>query len=55
VRFVRRFINRTVGIISAFQFSVAVWAWNTALAGFVTFAFENEKTPLWHCLSGYYC
>jgi aldehyde dehydrogenase (NAD+) len=48
----------TVGIISAFNFPVAVWAWNTALAWFVvTFAFGNHqrKHLVWHCLSEYYC
>ncbi len=38
-----------VGIISAFNFPVAVWAWNTALAwicGNVTVWKPSEKTPL---------
>ena len=38
-----------VGIISAFNFPVAVWAWNTALAwicGDVTVWKPSEKTPL---------
>jgi aldehyde dehydrogenase (NAD+) len=38
-----------VGIISAFNFPVAVWAWNTALAwvcGDVTLWKPSEKTPL---------
>ena len=38
-----------VGIISAFNFPVAVWAWNTALAwvcGNVTIWKGSEKTPL---------
>ena len=38
-----------VGIISAFNFPVAVWAWNTALAwvcGDVTIWKPSEKTPL---------
>ncbi|WP_010181981.1 L-piperidine-6-carboxylate dehydrogenase [Aquimarina agarilytica] len=38
-----------VGIISAFNFPVAVWAWNTALAwicGNVTIWKPSEKTPL---------
>lgn len=38
-----------VGIISAFNFPVAVWAWNTALAwvcGDVTIWKASEKTPL---------
>ncbi|MCM4166681.1 Alpha-ketoglutaric semialdehyde dehydrogenase [Arenibacter antarcticus] len=39
----------TVGIISAFNFPVAVWAWNTALAwicGDVCIWKPSEKTPL---------
>ena len=39
----------TVGIISAFNFPVAVWAWNTALAwicGDVCVWKPSEKTPL---------
>lgn len=38
-----------VGVISAFNFPVAVWAWNTALAwicGNVTIWKPSEKTPL---------
>ena len=38
-----------VGIISAFNFPVAVWSWNTALSwicGNVTFWKPSEKTPL---------
>ena len=38
-----------VGIISAFNFPVAVWCWNTALAwicGDVTIWKPSEKTPL---------
>ena len=38
-----------VGVISAFNFPVAVWAWNTALAwicGNVTLWKPSEKTPL---------
>ena len=38
-----------VGIITAFNFPVAVWAWNTALAwvcGDVTILKPSEKTPL---------
>ena len=38
-----------VGIISAFNFPVAVWAWNTALAwicGDVCVWKPSEKTPL---------
>jgi aldehyde dehydrogenase (NAD+) len=43
-----------VGIISAFNFPVAVWAWNTALAwicGDVCVWKPSEKTPLWYRLS----
>ena len=41
-----------VGIISAFNFPVAVWSWNTALAGFVAtcvFGSPVRKHRLWHC------
>ena len=48
-----------VGIISAFNFPVAVWAWNTALAwicGDVCVWKGSEKAPLCSsCLSKYYC
>ena len=42
-----------VGIISAFNFPVAVWSWNTALAwicGDVCVWKPSEKTPLCSCL-----
>jgi aldehyde dehydrogenase (NAD+) len=47
-----------VGIISAFNFPVAVWAWNTALAwicGDVCVWKPSEKNTLWYRLSKYYC
>ena len=48
-----------VGIISAFNFPVAVWSWNTALAwicGDVCVWKPSEKTPLWlSCMSKHNC
>jgi aldehyde dehydrogenase (NAD+) len=48
-----------VGIISAFNFPVAVWAWNTALAwiaGDVCVWKPSEKnTTLWNRLSKHNC
>jgi aldehyde dehydrogenase (NAD+) len=38
----------TVGIISAFNFPVAVWAWNTASQFVVMFAFGNHPKKH-HC------
>ena len=48
-----------VGIISAFNFPVAVWSWNSMLAwvcGDVCIWKPSEKTPLVrNCLSAYHC
>jgi acyl-CoA reductase-like NAD-dependent aldehyde dehydrogenase len=48
-----------VGIISAFNFPVAVWAWNTALAWIVVmFAFGNHQRKtltLWNRPSKHNC
>jgi aldehyde dehydrogenase (NAD+) len=47
-----------VGIISAFNLPVAVWAWNTALAwmwGCLCLETFRENTTLWNSLSKYYC
>ena len=47
-----------VGIISAFNFPVAVWAWNTALAwisGDVCVWKPSEKTPLCGVACQNYC
>lgn len=44
-----------VGVISAFNFPVAVWSWNTALAlvcGNSVVWKPSEKTPLGACLAG---
>ena len=49
---------RVVGIISAFNFPVAVWAWNTALAwicGDVCVWKPSEKRLFAGSLSKYYC
>jgi aldehyde dehydrogenase (NAD+) len=46
-----------VGIISAFNFPVAVWAWNTALAWIAGDAFGNHQksTVVQNCLSKHNC
>ncbi len=46
-----------VGIISAFNFPVAVWSWNTTLSwicGNVTVWKPSEKTALRYCVPEYY-
>jgi aldehyde dehydrogenase (NAD+) len=45
-----------VGIISAFNFPVAVWAWNTALAWICgdVCVWKPKKHRLWYRLSKYY-
>ena len=37
-----------VGIISAFNFPVAVWSWNTALAGFVEMYVSGNQVKKHH-------